>query len=128
MKARGEDISSAVREWFKSEVANGSTLRHDLGKFFFGASTGALGLFITLFKFATETPVFETLAVICFGCILISIVVSIYMAIPIVFRHQADTDLYDKYNDTARSTLLLILVWLALWVTGFIVGTIKLFN
>ena len=82
MKIRGEDIASSVRVWLKEDIKKGPSSKNELGKFFFGVSTGTLGLFATLLKFAVEKPTLDCLTVLCFLLLLVSCIVALYMAVP----------------------------------------------
>jgi len=127
MNPRGEDIASAVRDWVKDDLKKGPSTKHELGKFFTGISTGTLGLFATLFKFAVAQPKLECLTLACFAVLLISAAVALYMAIPNVVNITATMNLYDEYNRIIRSIVGLMALWFGLWLVGFSLGLIKLF-
>ena len=127
MRPRGEDVASAVRDWLKDDLKGVSNRRYDLGKFFFGVSTGTAGLFATLFKFAVEHPTLNDGKVICFGALLLSAMLGLWMALPTVLRIDEQTNLYTEYQSTARSTLYLTLGWTLVWLLGFFFGLTELF-
>lgn len=128
MKLRGEDVASSVREWIKEDIKKGPSSRHELGKFFVGVSTGTLGLFATLLKYAVKEPRLDGLTVGCFVALLLSTVVGLYMAIPNVTRIRENLELYAEYNSIIRLILKLMCAWFSLWMLGFVLGTVKLFQ
>lgn len=128
MKLRGEDVASSVRDWFKDEITKAPSARHELGKFFMGVSTGTLGLYATLLKFAVANPSLRGMTSACFLALLLSALVGLFMAVPNVVRVTSDLELYDEYNKIVRSTRFLMVLWVATWLTGFVLGTLKLFD
>ena len=128
MKIRGEDVASSVREWIKEDIKKGPSTRHELGKFFVGVSTGTLGLFATLLKFAVKDPSLDFLTIACFAALLLSLVVGLYMALPNVTRVREGMELYDEYNSIVHLIIKLIAAWFVLWTVGFILGGAKLFQ
>jgi hypothetical protein len=127
MKPRGEDVASAVRDWLKDDLKGVGNRRYDLGKFFFGVSTGTAGLFATLFKFAVEHPTLNDGKVICFLALLVSALLGLWMALPTIVRIDDQTNLYTEYESTARSTLYLTVGWVMVWLLGFVFGLAELF-
>lgn len=128
MKLTGEDLASAVREWIRQDLRNSPSFRHDLGKFLFTVSTGTLGLFATLLKFAVESPSLDLLTQGSFAALLLSTVVSLYMALPYLIDVTGNLELYSAYNRIVRSIVIWTVVWLALWTAGFVLGVVKLFK
>jgi hypothetical protein len=128
MRVRGEDVASSVRDWLKEDIRKGPSLKHELGKFFAGVSTGSLTLFATLLKFAVKDPSLDRLTVGCFAAFLASTVLALYMAIPYVVRIREGLELYDEYNRIIRSIIALMGTWFGLWVVGFALGIAKLFG
>lgn len=127
MKLRGEDVASSVRDWLKDDIKNGPSSKHELGKFFLGVSTGTLGLFATLLKFAVASPSLDCLTVGCFLTLLLSTVVAVYMAVPTIVQINTNIELYAAYSKSIRSIKLLMALWFGLWLVGFCMGTVKLF-
>lgn len=127
MKLRGEDVASSVREWLKEDIKKGPSLKHELGKFFLGVSTGTIGLLATLLKFAVDNPSIDSLTLLCFLALLMSIIVALYMAVPYVIKIKETIELYDEYNRIIRSTIALMTAWFVLWLLGFGCGVVKLF-
>lgn len=127
LSLKGEDVAAAVREWIKEDIKKGPSTRHELGKFFVGVSTGSLGLFATLLKFAIAKPTLDLLTVACFVALMLSTVVGLLMAIPNVTRIRASMELYTEYNSIVRRILIMIWGWFALWWLGFVFGAVKLF-
>jgi len=128
MKPTGEDVASAVRDWLKEDIKSGPSFKHELGKFFLGVSTTALGLFATLLKFAVEKPTLDFLTITCFLFFALSTVIGLYMARPPIVFVTADLDLYEKYNEIVNRTITLMNLWFALWLVGFVTGIWKLFG
>jgi hypothetical protein len=128
MRLRGEDVAASVRDWIKEDIKKGPSSRHDLGKFFVGVSTGTLGLFATLLKFAVEHPSLDFLTIACFFTLLLSVVVGLYMALPNVTRVEEDMELYAEYNSIVGLIFQLITAWFTLWIIGFVLGAVKLFQ
>jgi len=44
LRPKGQDLVNAVTDWSKKEVVDSSSAASDLGKFFFGVSSGSAGL------------------------------------------------------------------------------------
>ena len=128
MKLRGDDVATSVRDWIKEDIKKGPSSRHELGKFFVGISTGTLGLFATLLKFAVKEPKLDAVTATCFVLLLLSTVVGLYMAVPNVTRVREDMELYGEYNSVVRTILKLMCAWFVLWGLGFCFGTAKLFQ
>ncbi len=128
MKIRGEDVASSVRDWLKEDIKKGPSSKNELGKFFFGVSTGTVGLFVTLLKFAVKEPTLDCLTILCFLLLLVSCIVALYMAVPYVVRVHKDLELYSEYNKIIRSIIVLMIGWFLLWLLGFLFGVIKLFS
>lgn len=128
MELRGEDVAASVRDWIKDDIKKGPSSRHELGKFFVGISTGTLGLFATLLKFAVKEPALDWLTGICFVLLLLSVVVGMYMAVPNVTKVREDMELYSEYNAIVGLILKLMSAWLVLWALGFVFGVAKLFQ
>lgn len=128
MKLRGEDVAASVRDWIKEDIKKGPLSRHELGKFFVGVSTGTLGLFATLLKFAVKEPQLDMLTVACFVALLLSTIIGLYMAIPNVTHVREDMELYAEYNSVVKLVIILICAWFLVWTLGFILGAAKLFQ
>lgn len=128
LRIRGEDVASSVREWIKDDIKKSPSARVELGKFFVGISSGSVGLFATLLKFATEAPTIDYLTSGCFALWLLSMGLGLYMAIPKVLSIRSDLDLYEVYNGDVKGTVKLIQGWASLWLLGFIFGAVKLFS
>jgi hypothetical protein len=128
MNLKGEDVASSVRDWLKEEIKKGPGSKNDLGKFYFSVSIGTLALFATLLKFAVVSPSLDAGTCSCFLILLLSSGVALYMAIPSILRLNADTELYSAYNKMIDSIVVQTGIWFAFWITGFVVGTIKLFS
>ncbi|MEO8642455.1 hypothetical protein [Pseudomonas sp.] len=128
MKLTGEDVASSVRDAFKEELKKGLSKRHELGKYFMGVSTGTLGLFATLLKLAESNSVIDKLSVACFGVLLVSILISLYMSIPAVVHITPVLNIYEEYNRIVRSTIQLMSFWTLFWIIGFVLGAFKLFH
>lgn len=127
MRLTGEDVASSVRDAFKDELKKGLSKRHELGKYCIGVSTGTLGLFATLLKIAVANPVIDMVAIICFGALLASVFISLYMSIPNVVHITPALNIYDDYNKIVRFTSKLMSFWTLTWLIGFIFGVFKLF-
>ncbi|NLF54443.1 MAG: hypothetical protein GX576_08635 [Thauera phenolivorans] len=128
MKLRGEDVASAVRDWIKDEIRKAPSARHELGKFFLGVSTGTLGLYATLLKFAAAEPTLDGMTSACFAALLLSALVGLYMAVPHTINITEDTELYSTYNRIVRTTIGLMGLWVTTWLAGFVLGTLRLFD
>ncbi|MBI5015784.1 MAG: hypothetical protein HZB55_09885 [Deltaproteobacteria bacterium] len=127
MMLRGEDVAASVREWLKEDIKRGPSLKHELGKFFIGVSTGTISLFATLLKFAVEKPLLDKRTLACFVALLLSTIVALGMAAPYVVRIRESLDLYDEYNRIISSTIKLMTWWFILWLVGFGLGVARLF-
>ena len=128
MNPTGEDVASAVRDWLKDDIKSGPSSKHDLGKFFLGISTGALGLFATLLKFGVETPALDFLTLSSFILFSLSALIGLWMARPPIVVVTAELNLYKKYNEIIRKTVVLMNIWFVLWLAGFVCGIWRLFG
>lgn len=128
MRLIGEDVTTGVRDSFKDELKKGPSKRHDLGKHFLGVSTGTLGLFAALLKFAVSNPSLDFWTIGCFSALLLATVLALYMSLPIVVEITENLDLFEKYNEIMREIFYLSSFWTLLWLVGFVLGLIKLFK
>ncbi|WP_283436914.1 hypothetical protein [Pseudomonas helmanticensis] len=128
MRLNGEDVASGVRDAFKDELKKGPAKRHELGKHFLGVSTGTLGLFAALLKFSVASPSLDYLTVSCFAALLLATLIALYMSLPVVVEISGDLDVYDKYNEVMLSVTRLSSVWTLVWIFGFVIGVVKLFQ
>ena len=115
MRPRGEDTAEAVRTWFGDEIKNSSAGFSDIGKFFFGVSSASVGVILTLAKIGDRLD----LSAPFFGSLILylaSIIASIQLVRPRVWKLGGDTNLYDEYKATVRYGTNVIWIWLAFWV------------
>ena len=126
MKPRGEDTADAIVSWFKDEIKNSSAGLADLGKFFFGASSGAVGVLLTLVKVGDKFA-FNILLSYCLVLYLISIFVSIFMVRPRIWLVTGNTDLYEEYKTTVRRGIRLIWTWFAFWIFATVLAVVSLY-
>lgn len=128
MKITGEDAASALRDWIKEDIKKGPSFSHELGKFLFGVSTGTVTLFVALLKFAVTAPTLDLLTGACFGFLLASGVLALYMAKPYVVKLSGNFDLAAKYGSLIKWSVSQMWVWYVLWVIGLLLGCAKLFE
>jgi len=130
MRPRGEDVASSIRGWLNDDIKNGPSTRGELGKFFFGVSSGTLGLFATLLKVAVDAPAFDSLTISCFLALFASALIGVHMTIPPVLKitDKGEMDIYKEYDKIVRSTIFFMYFWLGIWGIGFFAGIAKLFS
>lgn len=121
MNLSGEDAAQAVREWLKEEVKNAAKTKTDLGKFFFGVSTGTIGLLASLEKLST-TPCLSAPLGASLVVLVVSAVVALIMALPKVWGLKSVTNVFDLYNEHVDGTKRFAWWWFTLWLVGVLPG------
>ena len=127
MSFSGEDVAQAIRKWMTEEVVNTPKIRTDLGKFFFGISTGTIGIFISLENFS-DNPQIDKLLVTSLGIILVSAILALLMAIPDKWDLTSYTELYKVYNSHVKKVRIKIWTWFVVWVSGLVPGLWAVFQ
>lgn len=117
MNPRGEDVASAIRDWIKEELKNSPRSCHDLGKFFFGVSSASIGIILTLEKLSIK-PSIDWKLILSLGFIFISMILSLYMVIPIIVRITSDIDLYKLHETQVSKIIYLSILWFISWIFG----------
>lgn len=127
MRPKGEDIATAVRDWLKDEIKNASSIRHDLGKFYFGVTTGTIGLLISLKKFGgsgkLDWPFGFSLAIL-----FLAVILALLMTIPKFWKIGGKTELYQKYNEHVKRIAVFIGCWFILWLAGAFAGVFSVLD
>lgn len=121
MKMTASDLATAYVDWVKSEIKEGPKQGYDLGKFFFGVSVGTIGALATIEKI-NEKAALDSLLLVSFGALFVSILVALDLARPRLLRLGGDTDLQDEYARQLDAINLRVWVWLAVWLVGTLVG------
>lgn len=125
MNLRGEEIAAPYKKWLENEVANVPAVRTDLGKFFFGVSTGTVALLISLEKTGFGIKLDKVL-VVSLLLFLISMVVALFMAKPPLWSLDSKTDIFDEHDRQVTAVTRLILGWFSLWLLALIPWVYKL--
>lgn len=121
MRLRGEDTDQALRDWFKSEIKDGPRQGYDLGKFFFSVSAATIGALATIEKL-NPTSQMDATIISAFVLLFVSILVAVDMARPRRFDFGGETDLLVEYERQINVILCRVWFWLALWLSGTLVG------
>ncbi len=117
LKPRGEDTAQAVREWAQDETKAGPAARFELGKFFFGVSTGSAGVLVTLLGL-DESLAFGVKDLAAFALLLLSALVALFMVIPSVWPLQGDSDLFALHDRALRRVVRSTWAWFVSWLLG----------
>ena len=121
MKPKGQDTADAVRNWIRKDIEEGPLLRNKLGQFFFGVSTGTIGLVVGLKSFLPNL-VLDTPLAISLSSLLLSSMIALYMACPVTLKLTGDVDLFELYDKQIRKIRYLILLWFCFWFLGVLPG------
>lgn len=126
MKPMGEDVAEAMREWMKSEIRDGTGRGRELGKFFFGVSTGMAGLIVTIVKL-DEMSVHHGLLYISLGLFAVSAIIALHMAKPRIWHLGGESDLFEEYKAQVSAARTSMAYWSILWGAALLTGTYALF-
>lgn len=125
MKPKGQDVADSVRDWLKTEISGASSVRLDLGKFFFAVTSGTAGVFISIEKLS-GTPKLEWSLGLALLTLLVALLISLAMAIPKFWKIEGNTDIIKLYNDHIRKNFFFIIIWFGFWIVGTIIGIFAL--
>ncbi len=120
MKIEGKDIEEGVRGWAKEEIKQGPFREYDLGKFFFGVSTGTIGVLLVAEKM--QTPCWSWQLILSFVGLLICAALSLFMVIPKAWKIEGQTDLQEKRNRVIRRIVYSSYIWFSIWALSLGVG------
>ena len=120
MQIDGIDIEEGVRGWAKEEIKQGPFREYDLGKFFFGVSTGTIGVLLVAEQM--HTPCWSWQLIGSFIGLLICAGISIFMVIPKGWKVEGATDLQDKRNGIIRRIVYSSYIWFSIWALSLALG------
>jgi hypothetical protein len=117
-----DDVAGAYRKWLENEVSGLSSLRTDLGKFFFGVSSGTIGLIVGYAKtgerISLGCPIYISLTVLSF-----SLLAALYLVQPPHWTFSRQTDLIIEHSRQVTNLKWSEGIWFLLWFSGAAVGT-----
>lgn len=119
MTLRGEEIAAPYKKWLENEVAGVSAVRTDLGKFFFGVSTGTVALVISLEKTGGGIKL-DKLLVFSLILFLGSMIVALLMAKPPLWALESQTDIFDEHDKQVRTVSCFVWCWFFLWLLALV--------
>nr|CDQ36648.1 hypothetical protein BN993_06157 [Virgibacillus halodenitrificans] len=120
MQIEGKDIEEGVRDWAKEEIKLGPFREYDLGKFFFGVSTGTIGVLLVAEKM--QNPCWSWQLIISFIGLLTCAAVSLFMVIPKGWKVGGATDIQDKRNGIIQRIVYSSYIWFSIWTVSLIFG------
>ncbi len=120
---KGEDLDSGLVDWIKAEIRDGPRQGYELGKFFFSVSAASIGAILAIEKLNEEYAM-DLPMIACLSVLLFSIFSAINMVRPRSYLIGGSTDLEDVYLRQIRRAQIGASVWLALWVTGMVIGAV----
>ena len=123
-----DEARDALIEWAKDGVIRMTTVRFDLAKFFFSASTFGLGFIPTVWKVLYPKSSFTLISLIGISILFLSLLVSIYMFWPLFHNTGASVDLRKQHEKMVSQIRIEGCIWAALWVAGIIVGGYALYS
>ena len=126
MKPKGQDTADALRNWIKKDIEVGPSSRNRLGQFFFGVSSGTIGLFVGLTSIVSELDIGKSF-VISLSTLFFSSAIALYMACPSVIKLTGDTDLFELYTRQIKRIIWFTLFWFGIWILGVVTGIVSLF-
>jgi len=125
MTLRGEEIAAPYRKWLDNEVSNVPAVRTDLGKFFFGVSTGTVAMFIGLEKTGFGVKM-DKLLVVSLLLTLASMIIALFMAKPPLWRLTSSTDIFAEHDKHVEAVSRYVWAWLALWLLALVPWVVRL--
>jgi len=126
MKAKGEEVAEAIRDWLREEIKKGPSYVYDLGRFFFTVSSTTVGLEVTVEKLTAQGSLHWALA-LSVATLFFSVLVALKMAIPVTHTLDGAVNLFDLYSAHAKRSVQLSVLWFALWIFGVALWLWKLF-
>jgi len=121
MKLKGEDLSSGLVEWVKSEIKETPKQIYDLGKFFFTISVATVAALAALKKVNTNAT-FDLPLSIALIALLLSMLVALDLARPRAVLLAAGADLLNEYTEQVERATKRGTYWLVLWLVGTVIG------
>lgn len=119
MSLRGEEIAAPYKKWLENEVSGIPALRTDLGKFFFGVSTGTLAVFVSLEKTGVKIELDKSL-VFSILVFLASMVVALLMVKPPLWLLTSNTDIFDEHDAQVTRITRFVWSWFVLWLVAVV--------
>lgn len=99
-------------------------VRQDLGKFFFGVSSGTVAALVSLEKLG-DSPKLDMFFGLSLACLLFAALVALSMAVPRKWLLTEATDLYAEYAEYAEHVTAVrryTMAWVISWIVGVGVG------
>ena len=132
MNIKGEEAREAIVDWVKEEIKKSPTHVHELGKFFFGVSAATVG-FLAMKENFSDEKTFENaqaivLLIISFCFLLITMAISIHMAIPRFWKLTGNTNIFVEHQIFVKKSRMLVISWFLLWTIGLVLGVLGIFS
>ena len=118
---RGRDAVAGLREWVKEDLKNSPNSFYELGRFLASVSLGTAGVMVTLAKLNEEGSNSGHLGWAAI-CLLLSLGIALYMAIPKHWPVSGDTDLFAKHRELINRGQCIIVFWSVTWLLGVGIG------
>jgi hypothetical protein len=116
IRLRGDDVSTALRDWIKEEVKGAASRAYDLGKFFFAVSAGSIAVITATFK--TSPPPGKT-QLVSLALLAASMFVAVLMVMPQTSKIDGEKDLLSEFANEVRRITVFVWSWFGLWLLGF---------
>ncbi len=124
MRVDGETTTQALMEWYKGYIARYPGLDFDLGKFYFGTSTGTIGAFIAFEKIDTSSSI-STLLLTSFLFLSVSLGVSFLLILPAKVNVDENPNIIVIYGKISRRITKIATLWFMTWLVGSFIGLIN---
>lgn len=119
MSLTGEEMAAPYKKWLENEVSSVPSLRTDLGKFFFGVSTGTVAVFVSLEKAGLKIALDKSL-VFSLMIFLVSMFVALLMVRPPVWNLSSNTNIFDEHDAQVTRLTRYVWVWFSLWLVALV--------
>ena len=127
LSPKGEDTVAAIRDWIKNEIKTGPENRTNLGKFFFGVSSGTIGIIVSIIKLSGP-PYLNLYILMSFLFSLVSIIIALFMTIPKIWKLTGETDLFKEYREQIIKIKIFIIAWFTSWTFSITSGIFGILN
>lgn len=117
----GDDVSTGLREWLRSEISGGPKQGYELGRFGFTVSAGTIGAITGIEKLNDSSKIDFAMAASLL-LLFVSIVVAVAIACPRETRISGSTDLLAEYHKQVRRAIGSVWMWFVLWLLGAVLG------
>ena len=128
VKLSAEQAKEALLNWAKDEVSSVSTVRFDVAKFFFTATTVAIAFFAAAWKMLFPTASLSAPIVLSIGILCLGAAFNIYLFWPVIKRLEASSDIQSLHNDLVKELQAGIIISALFWFGGVAVGLYALLS